>query len=727
MGVKGLQTFLKENRQSLCSSIHLDRNGAAERGQVAVVVDAWGVIFQLYLDCLPWTSGGEYLRFYQLVSRLVESWRSVGLEPTFVFDGTAPPDKHTTLLDRFQRNLTTSRLFFTTSPASRSSPSFSHSSAILPPFASHTFFYALASLDVAIHIVPYGEADAKCVALADTLGGYVLGKDSDFVILIGATSGRMGGYCPLDMMMWIEGEEDVSSPESTPGGFTTVSRRSPSSVKTSTLLPPAHLSNPTLVLVCFAPDALRKRLRISAGSLPLFASLIGTDYTPPEAVYYFFDAGETAVRKVEKVARVLREHTFQPKKTGVDPGDQAVDLVKRVVKKLATRDFLNEQTFNDLVDSMINSMFQYILPNTTDCCDLYPFCGGIDGVCSTETSIPPITLTEIDKARRAYARARKSGLIPTLASGYLHPDRVYLWSILEDPQTPSHRASPGSRAIRQKAWEITEMGLGELRWPPMFGEELASWKEDLAARALLDVDGDHADAQGDDGEPAIPTSSRTIIEWSRQGSSNKISSARLALSPLPDTTPPCLLPLSAKLKLYTEPLHSDTTAIRSLPTAYHPLVSALRFCVLEAALRTHQDMWRRTELEAVLMSCIGTFTQWKLELDRKDKKANDTALTFPLLTNRNCDLVSQLTSTLTDSQLLAQSLLLTVHGTGDELVTHMIPFVFFSGMTLHTVLAGKDPSVVGGWKWGSEQESIYGRCLAAIVEGIEGKVVGWAK
>lgn len=42
MGVKGLQTFLKENRQSLCRTLVLDRDGASDRAPVPVVVDAWG-------------------------------------------------------------------------------------------------------------------------------------------------------------------------------------------------------------------------------------------------------------------------------------------------------------------------------------------------------------------------------------------------------------------------------------------------------------------------------------------------------------------------------------------------------------------------------------------------------------------------------------------------------------------------------------------------------------
>ena len=45
------------------------------------------IIFQLYLDNLPWQSGGEYLRFYQQSRAVVLAWRKVGIEPLFVFDG----------------------------------------------------------------------------------------------------------------------------------------------------------------------------------------------------------------------------------------------------------------------------------------------------------------------------------------------------------------------------------------------------------------------------------------------------------------------------------------------------------------------------------------------------------------------------------------------------------------------------------------------------------------
>jgi len=45
------------------------------------------LIYRLYQSSLPWTAGGEYLAFYRLVKRLLAAWKTVGLDPLFVFDG----------------------------------------------------------------------------------------------------------------------------------------------------------------------------------------------------------------------------------------------------------------------------------------------------------------------------------------------------------------------------------------------------------------------------------------------------------------------------------------------------------------------------------------------------------------------------------------------------------------------------------------------------------------
>lgn len=42
MGVRGLQTFVKDNRQSLCRSIQLRHDGSSQAEKTVIVVDAWG-------------------------------------------------------------------------------------------------------------------------------------------------------------------------------------------------------------------------------------------------------------------------------------------------------------------------------------------------------------------------------------------------------------------------------------------------------------------------------------------------------------------------------------------------------------------------------------------------------------------------------------------------------------------------------------------------------------
>ncbi|ORY20427.1 hypothetical protein BCR39DRAFT_488877 [Naematelia encephala] len=753
MGVRGLASFIKENRQSLCHSIHFDASSAAQQGRVPVVVDAWGIIFQLYLDSLPWTSGGEYLRFYRLVRRLIIAWRDVGLEPTFVFDGASPVEKHDTTISRLQQSVTTARLFYTTSTASRSSPSFSRGNTILPAFASQTFIYALTSLDVATHFVPKGEADGVCVSIADSLGAFVLGLDSDFPILIAASKGGVKGYCPLDMMMWIEGQASdivASYPKSGAGWSTTQSsRRGNNQTRQSSFLPPSNLISPKLVLTSIHPQALRQRLRLPATILPLFASLCGNDYTPPLAAEMFFEPNLSAVQRVEKVARILREQIFSPSASkGGNAGDQAVELVTRVVRKLACRPFLTEQEMLDLVEAIIEATMQYTLPPNGECCALYPFCGELEeeGCQTNETSSALV----LGPATGKFAAAQRRGILGSVTHAFLYPERVYLWSILEDPSASSLKANLVLRTVRRRAWELAEEGLGRLMWSGPSEQEL----ED---KGLMELLGGQDDEEGSSSGSAsttligneageskideVQSLKRTIIEYVRQASSTRIAGVEVPLGPQPDVTltPMCLQPIDMRLRQYLVVLQSDVPSIHALPPHLHPLVACVRLCLIVAAstiAKTDAPKWRRRELEAVLRGGLGNYSAWYREVDPKAKKVSENGLSWPLLTNRNSALVAQLTGVMTDSHLLAQSLLLTpdlpptaTHKSKREHVhpiTHLTPFMFFSGITLHTLLSGDIPPE-SEWKWSEREDLLLERCLEAVVEGLDRDevVVGW--
>ncbi|KAK8847516.1 hypothetical protein IAR55_005374 [Kwoniella newhampshirensis] len=797
MGVRGLQTFIKENRNSLCRSVILpefnDVDGQGAKGKTPVVIDAWGIVYKLYLDSLPWTSGGEYLRLYKLVNKLVKAWRKVGLEPTFVFDGAAPPEKHDELLRRFSEQLLTCQLFYTTSKYSRSSSSFSRTTqrVVLPPFASHAFLFALRRLDVAIHIAPQGEADGVCVSLANQLGGYVLGQDSDFVIMIGRVE-NVKGYVPLDMMMWIEGENAQNSRHSSPSddSFQPVNHgrsNQATMVRQSALLPQPSYSNPTLVLTVVLPQTLRQRLRLPPHYMPLFASLCGNDYTPTSTLSQFFESNLDTVQRVEKAARILREQLFSPTanaKSSTNPGDQVVELVKRVIKKLTVYPLDTEQALQDMVDIIIDAALQYAIPPGGECCSIFPFCGECTptGCQTAPQSKGEGADDDLHAARMAYAAAQRRGYLNTVITGWLYPDRTYLWGVLEDPTIASLRTSELARRIRAAAWGIADEGLGGLRWPEEeeeqeqerdAGNESVDTADstvedeakvgDRALRNLLGVDGSENSSEVGEGVQTDNTTlvdtdvisnlsaSRVVTEYGRQGSSSRLIAYQLELPATEKLStgklPTCLRPLEERLRAYLAPLSSDTPLVRALPTSLQPLVAVVRSCIFDCAGagKSTTSRWRRDEVTAVLRAAVGTLTMWRKDLSRETKhdhsgirtkarlgesESKEGGMLYPMLESRNAQLVAQISSTMVDTHLLAQSLLLlpTIPSGGITSVeqigpTHLIPFLFFSGVTIHQLLSETEPDATTGWRWDEEEQSILEKCWNALIDGLEDDVI----
>ena len=239
--------------------------------------------------------------------------------------------------------LKVAQLFYRTSPSSRSHPSFQRDEGLLPPFALPVLNEALhkAGLVAGIQIfhVAEGEADGYCVSLAEELGAYVLGNDSDFAIL-GASNTETGyrGFVPIEMVQWILTEEEPASASTAStvagsdfgdeDGFTvkrskrkTALRGLVSTSSTSQthvvngLAPPPLESSPfpdavrtlTFVMPSFSPSTLSSRLRIPPTHLRLLASVLGTDHSPPEAPALFFDNGLRKSARIEHAANIIKE------------------------------------------------------------------------------------------------------------------------------------------------------------------------------------------------------------------------------------------------------------------------------------------------------------------------------------------------------------------------------------------------------------------------------------
>lgn len=655
--------------------------------------------------------------------------------------------------------VSTARVFYSLSASTRSSPTFNNKGdTILPPFCRGAFVAALNSLGVRTHFVPQGEADGVCVVLADQMGGYVLGRDTDFVILSAGASDKLRGYAPLDMMEWTDSAppEDADAPPA--ADFTTVAAKRPRSAR-SRMLPPTDAANPTLVLATYATAPLCRRLRLDAPMLPLLSSLVGNDYTPQwagEALFPRMRPGD----RIERVARVLSE--LRPNVSSAD------ELVRRAVRRLWAKPFVDDAAVAELTDAVIDATIQYVLP-PPDCCAQFPFCGELDAGCRTATASRATSAApsraptpggstsghcgEHSDAVVAYAAAQREGRLNSLASAYLHPDRVHLWSALEDPSTASCRASVAACRARLAAYTILDAAVGGLRFPPASAEMLDEQKQDQEANALLGIE---AEEEQSEERP------RVVTEYLRQGG-GRIVARRAVLPPLGEAvdgdelengdaangaeangrrngeTPECLLPLAERQRLYLHHLGADTPAILALPPRLHPLVAAVRLL-----LSTGGD-WTRSEIEALLRGCIGSLAAWdaakdtatdtepesayataneepepssplspRLERIMSGKSQTfDPEITPPAveLTSRATRLVAALTSALQDSQALAQALLLPP--------PHGSPHVWIAGAALHSLLNGQDPPPGAGWAWNRAAKNQWKRAVAATLEGYD--------
>ncbi|ORX34024.1 hypothetical protein BD324DRAFT_638071 [Kockovaella imperatae] len=758
MGVRGLATFIKDNRQSLCSYRQFSEDVAGPSSRIPIVIDAWGLVFQLYLSCLPWASGGEYLRFSRLIKRFVDAWRKVGLEPVIVFDGTAPSAKHATIISRLERSFTISALFYTTSVESRSRPSFSRSEAILPPLALHTFIHTVESLKVKTHFTPFGEADGIIVAIANDLGGYVLGQDSDFLIFMaGPGAENVRGYCPLDFVEWRD-KSPPSTPKVDAEEWTVASsKKALGSHRQTPLLPPSNAVSPILTLGVVSATAFRQRFRLPPSHFALLASIVGNDYTPQHFSNKLFASRYNAGKgseKIELVARIIREAHFGPsavKERQASAGDQAVFLITKVIGRLCSESGLHthQSTISDMVNTIIDATLQYVLPSTVACCEAYPFCGQTSHTgCRSEQSI--------SAAQKAYAHAQQVGRIASVVNWYLSPDRLYLLTGLEDPSEPSYANTDRNRNIRQRAYRIVEHGLGDFCWPDPTEAEIAAVKEDRAARELLIVDAEDESSGSEtdlslDAKPAsegqtmvddehdakdlldgeavdvVVPPSRTLTEYTRQGSTFKLVGQQVPLPPRPEGRPDALHPLDFRIQRFLELIECASPKISGLPRQYHPLAVSIRLCVLDAYDRSGikgSGSWRRSEVEAVLRACIGTFAGWQRDSKVDRSKHDSDEGQYPVLETRSSKIVGQLTVAMSVCHWLAQALLLVPDADCATPLTHLTPFMFLSGVALHSCLAKVDPPPSTGWLWSVKEDVVYGQCLDAVLHDLDDKIIG---
>jgi hypothetical protein len=470
-----------------------------------------------HISNLPWVYGGEYDQFCQLILQVVQAWIQLGLKIYFVFDGmslasvlhyacliyyigTCPPLKFSTAISRISQSfIQPSLLFFRTSPTSRRMPRFLNETRILPPLSYLACIHALKTIQSSTPLLEThfadGEADAYAVELAGRTGGYVIGTDSDFVVL--HAEGYLG-YIPLDEMIWHSPTSiDHALPREDEGGFRTV--RNPKSKRRTTsesgydggFLPP-NAEEMTLTVTVYRPEVLAGHFNIPVALLPLLGALVGNDFTNQSQSGHrsmqslFFEKHLKLSQRITLVANTIRailSPSAQKRKKQKHQVGSVMDLIDRAVNLLLSRtiSFLGSGEVDDIVDRVVEGTLQYAIPrregdpsqigklwptsicalHEPDACPLLPIISRT--LLEAEKSIPEGQ--ESDELARKYALRGK--LLDAYRQGHFAPKMLDVlnsgtfWprTFLENPDLETVSRS-FSRPLRQLSYAILHDAVG---------------------------------------------------------------------------------------------------------------------------------------------------------------------------------------------------------------------------------------------------------------------------
>ncbi|KAF5317113.1 hypothetical protein D9611_004037 [Ephemerocybe angulata] len=386
MGVHGLTTYLRDHRRALSTTIELPLLSGLKSKvtEFPVVIDGWSFIYTLYQQStIPWVYGGEYQEFHQLVKSVVEAWLKVGLTVHFVFDGAYPDIKFPTLITRLaQSHIQPGLLFFRTSAASRSTPRSLNETRILPPLAYATCVQALKDVQVEqeaslqLHFADE-EGDPYAVELAGRLNGYVVGNDSDFVVL--NTEGYRG-YIPIDDMVWTSTSpaDEAGAENNADDDFQVVSRpkanrKAQAGVNAGRGLVPPTEGELHLSVTAYSPTALAQHFKLPVTLLPLLGAIVGNDFTAQmesnkrRIQSLLFERQLSVTQRLDHAASVIRTVlTPNPnhRKSRHEVGS-VMDLIERTVNILLSRfesTAMGPGEIAQVVDNIVEATLQYAIP-----------------------------------------------------------------------------------------------------------------------------------------------------------------------------------------------------------------------------------------------------------------------------------------------------------------------------------------------------------------------------
>jgi hypothetical protein len=338
------------------------------------------------------------------------------------------------------------------------------------------------------------EGDPYAVELAGRVGGFIVGKDSDFVIY---NSEGYLGYVPLEDVVWTASVDDEVQNAEDDGDFQTV--RKPKGKKMSHdpklgkgLIPPDTATRLNLSFIVYKPSELAAHLKLPVTLLPLLGALVGNDFSNQpslsqrSAQSLFFRRQLTLAQRIDHVAATLESiltASSQKRKPKYLVGS-VMDLIDKAVDALLvpSRSTIGSGEIDNIISTVVDATLQYAIPkyeeeiegrprlwptqvcalHDPDDCPLLPL---------FSRSIPPENLEDEREAlamreqvRSMYVRAYRNGLLPPKAMHILSTGTSWPRIFLENPDLETVARSIG-RPIRQWAFAILEDGVGLPRRP----------------------------------------------------------------------------------------------------------------------------------------------------------------------------------------------------------------------------------------------------------------------
>ncbi|WFD28770.1 hypothetical protein MNAN1_003784 [Malassezia nana] len=380
MGVLGLTRWANESERLVSSELTLpipsNSGHALENGEPIqlssegdwLVIDAWAWIHYVWHSMNTNVyQGGSLLHFrVHLISWIEKLW-AAGFHLLVVFDGPRLHQKIGPILTRTQNYVRLNAKLMRAGPNLRTDHEF-ELARMLPRGLNECVQDVLKSCDVEM-IMGAEEVDSLIAQLADERAGYVLSRDSDFLILCG-NAPKCKGYIPLGTIEFIAMETAPPPPEPAPAdddGFMTVStgkrgKKAAQQAKMAHLPYVMHspvlpqqsptLKETSLRFRCFSSYRCAELLKVPMSMLPVFAALVGTDHRTSAQTELFNAMFHGVPNRMQTLAGLLAEQYTRIKEGDASPPppvsedaeeEHALDMSDPVIRLLA-------RTFDSIVE-----------------------------------------------------------------------------------------------------------------------------------------------------------------------------------------------------------------------------------------------------------------------------------------------------------------------------------------------------------------------------------------